>query len=299
MADQAVRTSDDVVSAAASAAGPHIGDVVFFRLLGASEDGVLFAGKAQAAGVPKDILPTPLAPRQAYQHTMRELKIEGYILRQMEETPEKIGWALVDEEKPAIHERAYGVVGKMWFFKSARGQGTFQVELAGDGRQNGSRAVETAVVLTRITNAYRARIGTVTTTQVRHMVQDFCRARHGVLMGSAWFVPGAHGDLLRRLRALVNDLGSSKMDLLPVHDSADARGTVSAAVHSSIEGDLALLKEEIDSFTSDTRKGALERRKQAKLYAGMLDMTVGDLETKIGALERHVADLIGVKKEAA
>ncbi len=277
------------VISAAGHAGPHLGDVVFIRLWQATAPRAELERLARRHRFPVDLLPQGMTAEQAWQHACRTTHVDGYLLRPITKDDKSIVWGAVREDvDPSETDLDYALESRLALLRASK-QTVFETP--------------THPVCIAIDQAYQAVNGAITTDHIRAMVKRVCREAGGVPIGSEFFVPGEHAELLRAMRSVVESLGQSQLWLLPIHDTGDSRDTINRAVRASMEEDLASLAQEIRSFDDETRTTTLERRLEkfdeirgrANLYAGMLEVAHDDLITRIGKMETKIAAMIGVK----
>lgn len=284
------RTADQVVAQATG--GTHLGDVVFLRLWQATTPRSQVGSVAASNGFPEDLLPDGLSAESAFLQAMRTTKLpEGWLLRHVAKTADEHVWDAVyerrDEAKQALEYPAGDRI-RLTFDRKANRLSCSQ--------PNHQVAVTIQRAIASMTDA-------VTTRMLRRMANGVCKSHDGIEIGTEWFVPARHSELMRAMRGLVNSLGDSRVWLLPVFDSDDSRDTLNQAVQTSIENDLQTLQKEIEDFTKDTRDFALERRlatfdeirTKANLYKDILSVAQDDLLAKIGKMEEKVREMLGVK----
>ena len=120
--------------------------------------------------------------------------------------------------------------------------------------------------------------------------------------GGIYWVPAPHATKLRKLQTATEAIGTSRMYLLPVHDSADANRTLGDVARRSLEEELDALKTEVAGFIAmpPERPSTLMRRfdafealrARAQLYRDILQVQVSDLDTQIDTLTNSVEKLL-------
>jgi len=282
----------EVIKAVQNDISNHLGDVLFPRFRNATTPYASLLAKAQQVGFPEEYLPQGLDPEQAWQYCCRRTtKLDDYLLRAVSKTADEIVWAVVRENKDKANKvLSYTQISNMTL---NRHTGTVSAE-------HPEHPVVGAVLVN-----HAQMVGSVTTDQIRKMVQDVAQKLSGVPMGTCWFLPAVHGAITRAMKAMVEGLGASEMGLLPIYDSQESRQGISDAVRADLQDEINACKEEIANFTQDsTRIGTLERRlakfdelrNRAKLYSAMVEVIHDDLDQEISKLEASVAEMIGVKK---
>jgi hypothetical protein len=126
--------------------------------------------------------------------------------------------------------------------------------------------------------------------------------------GGVYWVPSLYAETVRRLQGAIEKIGSSRVHLLPVHESADATRTLGAAAKAALEDELAQLRSEVQSFLAQPpeRVSTLVRRLdlfetlkgRANLYRDILQVHVDDLEKTLAELADSVETLLNEKAAA-
>jgi hypothetical protein len=126
--------------------------------------------------------------------------------------------------------------------------------------------------------------------------------------GGVYWIPAPHAETLRRLQSAVEKFGTSRVYLLPVHDSAQAQRTLGDAAKLAIEDELATLKAEVEGFIAipPDRPSTLVRRLdafealrgRAALYRDVLRVHVEDLDKTLADLTGSVEHLLNDKAAA-
>jgi len=273
-------------------AGVHLGDLVFYRLWEATSPRERVLHIAGEVGFPEDLVPKGMDDDAAWTRAMRLVHEEGYLIRPVAKDAEHITWAVVAETADTTNnDLEYATTSRMTLH-----------------RKTGKRLYENRAhpVCKRVDSKFLELRGSVTTDQIRSTMKRICKDNEGIPIGTEWFVPGNHAQLLRSMRDLVNRLGGSEVWLLPVHDTADTRDTLTGAFRSTMADELAALKREIEDFDETSRIDTLERRletfeslrSRAALYEGMLEVAHDDLDKTIQRLQRKVSKMLGVKTKA-
>jgi hypothetical protein len=126
--------------------------------------------------------------------------------------------------------------------------------------------------------------------------------------GGVYWIPAQYEKQLRQLQGAIEKIGSSKVYLLPVHDSADASRTLGDAALGSIQQELEQLKVEVQGFVAEPpdRPSTLARRldayeglrARAQLYRDVLNVQVIDLDKQLDEMTTSVEQLL-MQKQAA
>lgn len=286
-------TAKDIVSAATkTTGGAHLGDIIFPRFRNATTKEAVLKALAASCQFPEDLLPEGLKPDNAWQYACRRATgMEDHLLRQISKTKGEITWGLVKEEKDENNNLLrYQQVSRLTLNRTT-GNPTYSDPYN--------------VYVRKVDAKFNELVGSVTTDDIRKMVMDICKDKNGVPVGTAWFVPAAHADLMRAMRALVEQLGESEMWLLPIYDSEEARESIGKATRADLQDQINEIKAEIEEFSAEqTRPSTLQRRLRkfeelrntAKLYASMVSMVHTDLESQIGKLEKTVVEMLNMRQ---
>lgn len=126
--------------------------------------------------------------------------------------------------------------------------------------------------------------------------------------GGVYWVPSPHAHLVRQLQAAIENVGSSRVYLLPVHASADANKTLGEAAVAALLAELNALKTEVEGFTASppARSSTLfhrldafeELRGRAELYKQVLSVTVADLDETLTGLAASIEKLLNERPPA-
>ena len=126
--------------------------------------------------------------------------------------------------------------------------------------------------------------------------------------GGVYWIPAPHAATLRKLQAAVEQIGSSRVYLLPVHASADATKTLGEAAVAALTEELTALRTEVEGFLKAPPERAStlvrrldafdELRGRAELYRSVLSVTVADLDQTLTALTASVDQLLTTKAAA-
>lgn len=128
--------------------------------------------------------------------------------------------------------------------------------------------------------------------------------------GGVYFVPDASAQEIRNVRDVVQALGQSFMDVVPVHDggTGEARESMAKAAQKSLEKDLADLVTELRTFVAKPPRGdTLERRleefrqlrEKAEFYRTLLSCQVDGLEKGLEDMTEIVQKMLAQDDEPA
>ena len=162
-----------------------------------------------------------------------------------------------------------------------------------------------------VVSAFRQLRHTHTADDIRRSmirVLDSCSALTLRGHGGVYWVPAPHAQTARCLRQAIEQIGGSRVHLLPVHRSREARKTLGEVAQGAIEQDLDALKAEIDGFlaTPPERSSTLVRRfdafdairSRAELYRQILQVQVDDLDLKLAEMTAAVESLLEQRSAA-
>ena len=124
--------------------------------------------------------------------------------------------------------------------------------------------------------------------------------------GGVYFAPAQSAQTTRSLRSVVGQLGQSCMEIVPVHESAEATASLGNAAQKSLEKDLAELVVELQKFVqTPPRADTLERRLEtfkdlrarADFYKSILSLQVDGLEKGLGEMESIVTNMLSSQED--
>jgi hypothetical protein len=288
----------DKITSVLATGGKHLGDIVYWTLAEARIDRTTLENIWNNAQLSPAMLPEPPTAEKALKTAVREAAVGQHdrLIRLGLEGEREVVFAIVRETR---HED-----GSISYMQETR------VVL-----DRGNERVTADVPGHDLASVIAARFGELRSTHTpddirRSMMKvlDSCAAitlrDHG---GVVW-VPWPYAETVRRLQSAVERIGSSKLYILPVHASADANRTLSAAAKVAIEDELAALKAEMDGFMTSPpdrpstlvrRLDAFEQLKaRAELYRTVLNVHVQDLDSTLNALAAAVETLLDEKVAA-
>jgi len=128
-------------------------------------------------------------------------------------------------------------------------------------------------------------------------------------MGGVYWVPAPYASSLRRLQTAIEQLGKSKMHLVPITATKEGQEALAQAAKASIEEELTALQTEMQQFlqTPPDRASTLMRRlehfddlrRKASLYQTVLQAQVEGLAENLTAMEQQVHSLLDEKRAKA
>jgi hypothetical protein len=118
-------------------------------------------------------------------------------------------------------------------------------------------------------------------------------------------VPAPYAETLRQLKDAVSRIGASRIDVVPIHASAEANAALGNAARTALDEEITALRAEIDGFLAvpPERSSTLTRRLEAfeglrakaRLYHTVLQVQVQDLETALNKLTLQVEGMLQAK----
>ncbi len=288
----------DKLTSVLNQGGQHLGDLIWWTLAEASIDRSTLENIWSGAQLAAEFLPDPPTAEKALKAAVREAAIgqPDRLVRLGKEDECEIVFAVVRETKHADGSVTYHQETRIILDRKAE---SVSSDLAGHDLAG--------VITTRFTEL-RA---THTPDDVRRAMMKTLDACAAVTLrdhGGVYWVPAPYAELVRRLQAAIEKIGSSRVYLLPVHASADANRTLGDAAKLAIEDDLAHLKAEVEEFVAapPDRPSTLVRRldafealrSRAALYRDVLQVHVADLDSTLSALTESVEGLLDQKAAA-
>ena len=270
---------------------PHLGDIVFWALHDAEMNREELTKVWVNAGLNTDLLPPAQTASKALRQAVRAVGAEhGKMLRAHPETDVKLVYSVVAEifERGADEDPEYTALSRFGLDKVS---GT----LHGDVNDLTFQQVKTE--FDRFMSVVSSReIMTLITTTLKSFAAIALRDSGGV-----YWVPRTYSAQVRCMQTAIEQVGKSRVFLLPVYDSVDACKTLQASAKASLDFEVSELTKQIDEFKKEgCRPSTLHRRladfdelrAKAHLYGGILRVTNTDLETAITTLENTVNDML-------
>jgi hypothetical protein len=279
--------------------GEHLGDLVFWSLNDARVDRATLESLWASTGLDPGLLPEAPSIEKALKAAVRETQVGNpdRLLRLAKETEDEIVFVVVHEERPGDGSLQYSTEARLHLDRK-RGllhSDRFEHELVG---------------------AVRGRFETYRTTHlpddVRRTIVKTLRSFAAVTLregGGVYWVHAGFAEKLRHLQRTTEQIGSSRMFLLPLHRSAEAEQTLGELAKGSIEEELESLRTELAQFTAapPERASTLIRRfdtfealrAKARLYRDVLNVQVQDLDRQLDLMCSAVEELLNKKSKAA
>jgi hypothetical protein len=301
-----IRQSDSstfqAIKEATAQGGALQGSVLWWDLYDSEVEAGAFTSKWCGAGLDKDLLPEVPPPARALRDAGQEtLKGYGnkkgeYLLRPAGERGGSYYYALVNENRPTeglvTHKQdATFCVGP---------SGALTVTVNNPSCSAVAKAIEAA---------YHRIHGTFQSRDIREAVLRALKACAGIPLrshGGIYWVPAPFQGEVEKIATVIEATGQSSFSILPIHATAIGTKAVTAAARQSLEEQMKELKVELDGWSMDVAHGEGPRpstvnrriedfadlRSKAQLYRDILNMQVGDIESKLAAAEQQAAKIL-------
>ncbi len=275
--------------------GDHLGDILFWTLADANIDRAQLGTIWSSAGLPCELLPDPPTPAKALKLAVREAQLgqRDRLIRLGVENEKEIVFAVVRENHLQGGDLDYAQEARVVLDRAT-------ASLSSDQRGHDLVAI--------IDSNFLVFRHTHTADDVRRAVVKALQSFAAVALrpnGGVYWLPVTYSRQVRQLQKAIEQIGNSRLYLLPVHRSAEAERTLGEVATSSIEAELAALQSEIASFvtTPPERCSTLERRLEAfqelrgrgRLYSTILRTQVEGLDRELDQLAAQVEGLLAEK----
>lgn len=287
-----------VRSALVSRGGHHLGDLLFWTLNDATVSRSVLETTWKTNNLDAALLPEPPTPEKALKQAIRD-NASGHpelLLRFCRDSDAEVVFAVVREKRDQTGNLDYVVECRIALEKKTE-------RLTLDD--------PTHEVARSVARRFRDLRDTHSSDEIRRCIVRTLSSFSAVTLresGGVYWVANVHAGDVRRLQTAIESIGSSRVHLLPVHDSPEAQATLGEAAARSLEDELAELKHEVDEFLAvpPDRRSTLTRRidsfdalrSKAQLFRDVLKVQVGDLETQLDQLTTSVEVLLQQKKAA-
>lgn len=279
--------------------GDHLGDIIFWTLADARIDRVRLERVWTDASLDAALLPEAPTAEKALKLAVRDAQVgqADRLIRLGKEDQQEIVFAVIRECR---HED-----GSLSYTQEAR----LQLDRAREVLTTDAPGHDLA---TAITTSFDTLRGTHTPDDVRRSIVKALRSFAAVTLrdrGGVYWVPAPFAPAARRLQAAIEQIGTSRVYLLPVHRSEDATRALGEIARGAIEEELAALAGEIEQFLAapPDRESTLVRRldsfealrARVRLYRDILHVQVTDLDGQLDRLAASVTGLLDAKQAAA
>ena len=280
------------------AGSAHLGDLLWWSLADAAIDRVSLESHWAAAGLAAELLPEPPTAEKAFKLAAREAALGQHdrLIRLGLEDQKQIVFAVVEERKHPDGSVSYAQETRILLDRAA------EKVSADDQHHDIAKAVSLSFERLRTTH---------TADDVRRAVVRAINSFAAVALrdhGGVYWVPSPYAKQLRQLQTAIEKIGSSKVYLLPVHNSADAARTLGDAALGYVQAELEQLRAEVEGFIAQPpeRQSTLARRfdayealrSRAQLYRDVLQVQVKDLDQQLDGMTASVEKLL-LQKQAA
>ena len=276
-------------------AGEHVGDMVWWTLEDARIGRARLEDVWTGARLSTALLPEPPTPEKALRAAVREAVVghQDHLIRLGKDDDQELVFAVVEELRDGAGNVSHRQEARIALRKATP-------LLITDAPGND--------LVSAVREKYERLLTTHTPDDVRRALVKTLATCAAVTLrehGGVYWVPAPFAETLRRLQIAVTAIGSSRIDVVPIHASPEASKALGDAARSALEDDLDLLTEEIEAFVHEppdraatlTRRLAIfdELRAKAHLYHSVLQVQVGDLDAKLDELTQHVEGLLQAK----
>jgi hypothetical protein len=272
--------------------GAHIGDLLWWTLADAEVSRARLEAVWSGAGLSSTCLPEVPTPERALRTAIRECQVgqHSYLIRLGKQDESELVFAVVLENRDASGNVHHVQEARIVLDRNA----PRQVASDYDGHD----------LVRAVSTAYDRLLNTHTADDVRRAILKTLASCAAVTLrdhGGVYWVPAIHAETLRRLQAAVGEIGASRLDVVPVHETPEATAALGGAARASIEEDLVGLRAEIEGFlAAPPRASTLVNRLQtfddlrtkAQLYHSVLRVQVEDLEASLSKLTLQVEGLL-------
>jgi hypothetical protein len=275
--------------------GDHLGDLVFWTLQDARVECSILEQLWRDAGLDAGLLPEPPSADRAFKQAAREAQVgqRDRLIRMGLDTESELVFAVVREHCDDL--------GNVTYRQEAR------VRLDRTTETISSDASAHDIVQGMVAN-YRVLRTTHTADDIRRSMVRCLALWSAVTLrdhGGVYWVPRPYAAELRQLQSAVEHVGTSRVHVLPIHQSQDADRALGEIATASLEAELAQLQAEINAFVSapPERASTLQRRfeafealrNRARLYRSVLSLQVTDLDRQLDHMTATVDGLLAQK----
>lgn len=274
------------------AAGPHLGDLVWWSLADANTDRTTLVSTWTGEGLAATLLPEAPTAEKALKTAIRfcQVGLSEHLIRLGKDDEHHLVYALVREARVGD--------GSLNHTQEAR----VTLERVTEQLTTDNPTHELAV---KIRSAFQQLRNTHTADDVRRAIVKALGSFKAVTLrdsGGVYWVPRTYSDDVRRLERAIGKLGASVFNVVPVHNTAEGAKALGAAARSSLEDELAALRAELEEFKAapPDRSSTLERRLQryaelstkARLYHDILKVQVDDLDHELHGMAATIQALL-------
>ena len=294
-----MQTELDLIRRNTNHGGQPLGDLLWWELAAASVNRPDLVKLWVQGGLPTELLPEEPTPEKAFKTAARETQVghTDRLLRLAKDDELEVVFGIVNEQRDGN--------GGLEYHQQAR------ITL---DRQTGNLLSDQPAdnMVQKLMARFQELKTLHTTDDVRRTItrtlDSFAAVtlRHG---GGVYWTPAVYAASLRRLQAIIEKLGQSKMHLVPVTATKEGQAALAQAAKASIEEELTALQTEMQQFlqTPHDRASTLMRRlehfddlrRKANLYQTVLQAQVEGLAENLTEMERQVHGLLDSKRAKA
>ena len=294
-----MQTELDLIRRNTNHGGQPLGDLLWWELAAASVNRPDLVKLWVQGGLPTELLPEEPTPEKAFKTAARETQVghTDRLLRLAKDDELEVVFGIVNEQRDGN--------GGLEYHQQAR------ITL---DRQTGNLLSDQPAdnMVQKLMARFQELKTLHTTDDVRRTItrtlDSFAAVtlRHG---GGVYWTPAVYAASLRRLQAIIEKLGQSRMHLVPVTATKEGQAALAQAAKASIEEELTALQTEMQQFlqTPPDRASTLMRRlehfddlrRKANLYQTVLQAQVEGLAENLTEMERQVHGLLDSKRAKA
>lgn len=276
----------------------HLGDIAWWSLADVRIDRARLESIWTGAGLDPLLLPEPPKAERALKMAARQAQLgrPDLLVRLGKDEEKEVVFAVVRERRLAD--------GSLEYFQEARVVlNRITASLSSDAPGHD--------VVRAIRSEFQELLHSHTADDVRRAVLRVLERCAAVTLrehGGVYWVPQPFAAELRRLQRAIEQVGASRVQLLPVHRSGEAEKTLGEIAKGAIETELDALKAEIDGFLASPpdRTSTLSRRfdsfdsirARAGLYRQILRVEIDDLDGRLAEMSNAVEGLLRQKSAA-
>lgn len=290
--------SFDLIRKTLPITGEHLGDMLWWSLADARTDRLTLESLWARANLPMELLPESPMAEKAIKTAVREAQVGHHdrLVRLGKEDNSEILYAVVREDRQNDGSLNYYTEARMTLHRR---------------REVFSSDWPSHDIVSAVESRFRLYRTTHTADDVRRTVVRTLHSFAAVTLrdvGGVYWVPAPYADHVRRLQAAIEQIGTSRVYLLPINRSPEAERTLGEVAWGSLEEELAALQAEIEAFLAapPERASTLTRRldayqalqAKARLYSTLLKTEVHDLDAKLNKLSGSVEHLLNQKAAA-
>lgn len=286
---------NDALKLALSQAGQHIGDLVWWELSDAKTERQVLETLWANAGLPQDLLPEKPEPRKAMRNAAKECSagLKDRLIRLAYERDDAMAYSILDQHWVQGSETMAYVQSNLIKLNDT---GAMTEIYIGDAKDD---------LAMKFHQSYFEFLLTHTTDEVRRCLVrtlDVLGAFALRKNGGFYWVPHPAAEVVRKLKSVVDNLGNSNMEVLPVHDNAEVVATLQKSAKDHLEDRVKDLLDEMEKFSQakSVRQDTLDRRikefqalrDRAGLYSQILGLKVESIEKNVQSMEAMVRTML-------